>query len=272
MDLSKLRPVVRSAEDALERLQQSMKGSDQARVNAALQDLQGELQKLKSMTDPDSISVSGSSSTEKKYVGWRVLHKAEGGYDSNPLNMPSVIPPLNFRAVEMTEEIQRMSFDLMKHFNPAITPNLWTKVHDHDRAFTNFNGFAKKGDPRRNYITNENKGKPLPKYDKAQRLTGGQFVRGEVRGDKLVCIPGVHGIDATKPMPSIQTIVDNNWYMHAITLFSSASNVGHFPQGKGGPVVMPFIFAKEIEFSLDWVEKWESDELPDPLKMYRDVS
>jgi hypothetical protein len=215
----------------------------------------------KTINDPKSPSA-------KKYVGWRVLHKAEGGYDKNPLGMPGVIPPINPLALEMTEAIQRMSFSLMKQFNPAITPQLWTKIHDHDRAFTNHNGFAKAGDPRANYITGENLSSPLPKYDKMQRLCGGQFVRGEVRGDNLVCIPGVHGIDASKPLPSIQTIIDNNWYLFAITL-TNASKVDHFPQGKGGPVVIPFIFDREIEFPLSLFEKWEADTLPDPLKIYR---
>jgi hypothetical protein len=90
-----------------------------------------------------------------------------------------------------------------------------------------------------------------------------------VLGEKLVCIPGVHGIDATKPMPSLQIIVDNNWYLHAVTLNSPVSNVSHFPQGRGGPVVIPFIFSKEIEFELKWFVKWEEDTLPDPLKMYK---
>jgi hypothetical protein len=63
--------------------------------------------------------------------------------------------------------------------------------------------------------------------------------------------------------------LDNNWYLYAVTLFHPATKVGHFPQGQGGPVVMPFIFANEIEFNLSWFEKWESDELPDPLRMYK---
>lgn len=269
MNTSKLRLAVNEAEGALKRLQELLDQEPQDTVGKALLDLQNELQTIKAVVEVGIPIVDPQSPPEKKYIGWRVLHKAEGGYDENPLNMPSVIPPLNPEAVEMTEEIQQMSFALMKHFNPDITSKRWTAVHDHDRAFTNKNGFGKKTAPRRNFITSSNPGAPLPKYDKAQRLTGGQFVRGEVRGDKLVCIPGIHGIDANQPMPSIQTIVDNNWYMHAITLFNKKTKVGHFPQGQGGPVVIPFIFAREIEFPLEYFENWESDELPDPLKMYK---
>ena len=268
MDTAKLGIAVKTAEGALGRLQQALGNNVQPAVSMALQDLQRELQNINALmgTSP----AMGSLPTAKKYMGWRVLHKAEGGYDKNPPNMPNVIPPIDSRAIEMTREIQQMSFDLMKHFNPDITLQLWTKVHDHDRAFTNFNGFNKNGDPRANFITGENSSSPLPKYDKAQRLSGGQFVRGEVRGTNLVCIPGVHGIDANQPLPSIQTIIDNNWYLYAISLVGlDSKKVAHFPQGKGGPVVIPFIFGREIEFPLSLFEKWESDELPEILTMYR---
>jgi len=166
-----------------------------------------------------------------------------------------------------------MSFELMQHFNSNITKSLWTKVHGRGTAFNNFNGFESSKEARANFVTNENTKEPLPKYDKAQRLCGGQFIRGDVVGDKLVCKPGIHGIDGSKKkMPTIQEIVDKNWYLFAVTLNSPASNVGHFPQGKGGPVAIPFIFAKEIEFELNWVERWEADTLPDPLKIYKSIS
>ena len=203
----------------------------------------------------------------KKYVGWRSLHKAEGGHEKTPLGMPEVIPPENPYAIDMTKEIQQMSFNLMKHFNPAITQQQWSKVHEHNIAFTNYQGFKKPGDPRANFILGEDLNKELPKYDKAGRICGGTFLRGEVREDKLVCIPGVHGIDSTKPLPPLQTIVDNNWYFYAISFH--AKRVEHFPQGQGGPVAIPFIFDREVQFPLSLFVKWESDTLPDPLTLYK---
>ena len=223
---------------------------------------------MKDTVDPESPG-AGSGAAGKKYVGWRVLHQGEGGYAKNPLNMPEVIPPENPVAINMTEAIQRMSFELMKHFNPAITPKLWTKVYEHNIAFTNYNGFGKSGDLRANYITGENLDKGFPKYDKAQRLCGGMFLRGETRSDKLVCQPGIHGIDSTRPLPDLQTIIDNNWYFYAITLYNSPSKVGHFPHGKGGPVAIPFIFDREIQFPISLFERWESDTLPEPTRLYK---
>jgi len=269
MDLSKLNLAVTEAEGAFKDLKQALAGTNQTAIKKLLGELQKKLKVLKDLSKTEDSSLGGTTSTAKKYVGWRVLHQAEGGYDRNPLGMPEVIPPKNPRAIEMTREVQEMSFALMRHFNPGITGKAWRKVHLWDKAFNNFTGFGDKKKPHRDFINDKDPKAPLPKYDKAQRLCGGQFIRGEVRGKKLVCVPGVHGIDARKPMPTIDEIVENNWYLFAITLFSKPGRVGHFPQGKDDPVAIPFIFDREIEFDLKLFDKWESDELPDPLKMYR---
>ena len=192
-------------------------------------------------------TVNFPTHTPASYIGWRVLHKHEGGYSRNPDGMPSVVPPLSSVAVWMTEEIQRMSYNLMRHFNQAITGAIWRRCHSHDRAFNNFIGFPNSngGDLRRDYINQRDLQASYPGYDKAQRLVGGQFVRGEVRGDKLVMIAGVHGVDRMKPMPDIQTIVNNNWYMRALNVKSQPSPFGgiDWDQGDQGPVVFPFIWA-----------------------------
>jgi len=214
--------------------------------------------------------VPTQSSSAKKYTGWRVLHKAEGGYAKTPVGMPEVVPPEDQIGLPMTKEIQEMSYKLMTHFNSAINAKQWTHVHHGLIAFTNYQGFGtepKSGGPRANFITGEDLDKELPKYDKMGRICGGMFVRGMEKGDKLVCQPGVHGIDAKSPLPSIQTIVENNWFFYAVCFHPK--RVEHFPQGKGGPVAIPFIFDREIAFPISLFEKWEADALPDPLKMYR---
>lgn len=210
------------------------------------------------------------ASTGKKYVGWRVLHKAEGGYQATPQDMPEVIPPVDQVGLPMTREIQQMSFDLMKHFNSAITPKLWTAVHYGHVAFTNHQGFGdhpKGGGPRANYITGDDLDKELPKYDKMGRICGGMFVRGVEIGNMLVCQPGIHGIDSRMPLPSIQTIVENNWYFFAVVF--NPRRLNHFPQGQGGPVAIPFIFDRDVKFPLSLFENWEADTLPDPLTLYK---
>jgi hypothetical protein len=248
-----------------------------------------------------------------KYSGYRVLHKVEGGWQNTPLGMPEVMPPIDAISVNMTEAIQLMSYNLMVKGNSLITGALWTRVHDWDRAFTNFNGFDRDGDPRANYVLKRDLSSPLPKYDKCQRVCGGSFIRGvtaysfmqavktfasmtvelvrnieettaiiKTMGAKgflinakefltsdnvLRCVAGIHGIDADKPMPDTQTILDNNWYIYAVSM-DTPTNISHFPQGQGGPVLIPFIIRGAIEFPLQHFERWERDYLPDPLKVY----
>jgi len=224
----------------------------------------------KAGTDVLMTETSNPELPIKKYVGWRSLHKSEGGYEKTPVDMPEVIPPVDQVGLSMTKEIQQMSFDLMKHFNSAITPKLWTAVHYGHIAFTNYQGFGnhpKSGGPRANYITGDDLNKELPKYDKMGRICGGMFVRGVEKGNMLVCQPGVHGIDARQPLPTIQTIVENNWYFFAVVF--NPKRVYHFPQGQGDPVAMPFIFDRDVQFPLSLFEKWESDTLPDPLTLYK---
>jgi len=215
-----------------------------------------------------TINSDTSPNPPKKYIGWRVKHKIEGGNQATPAGMPEVTPPTNSFMLDMTKAIQDMSYALMLYFNTSITANLWTKVHRYDKAFNNGNGFEKDGDPRWNYITGANAGAELPRYDKAQRLCGGQFIRGVVVGNELHCTAGVHGIDGSKPIPSVSTIVENNWHLFAVSVNSDFTQISDFPQGQGGVVAIPFIFTGVIKFPLSYFAKWESDVLPDHLKIY----
>ena len=203
-----------------------------------------------------------------KYVGWRVLHKVEGGWPATPAGLPEVMPPLNYKPLKMTRSIQLLSYDIMWNMNPTISINNWTAVHDHDRAFTNGQGFGDSSDPRVNYLTGENLFAEEPKYDKAQRVCGGSFIRGDAVGDKLICRPGIHGIDPNN-LPTMQEVIERNWFIYAVsTGANDESAISHFPQGHGLPVVIPFIFENDIEFELKYFQRWEGDELPDPLRVY----
>lgn len=204
------------------------------------------------------------------YEGWRVLHKVEGGWPNTPAGMPEVMPPMYSIAIDMSSDIQMMSYELMHKLNDQITGDLWRKVHSHDRAFTNKpqNGFDG-GTPHADFVNMVDLTTSLPRYDKAQRVCGGMFLRGVVNGSVLTCHPGIHGIDANKPMPSVQTIIENNWFVYAVsTGVNNEAVISHFPQGKGGPVAIPFIFSGLINFPLEYLEPWEADTLPDPLKIY----
>ena len=213
------------------------------------------------MTLPIAIQIGVQSPAPgPRWVGWRCLHVAEGGYESDN-GMPEIRPALpNPRPVRMTEELQYLSYDVMRR-NPEINSELWARVHGTTVAFTNENGLP----GRRDYINRRDLNEEYPKLMKAL-ICGGMFIRGDVVGNNLQCIPGVHGIDANKPLPTPQQVIDNNWYFAAVTQYNR--QVSHFPQGRGQAVLMIYILREIVTYPLAWFTRWESDTLPDPLKVY----
>ena len=208
------------------------------------------------------------------YDGWRWLHGVEGGR-MPPLGMPEVVPPLETRALEMTQAIQLLSWNLMRHFCPPMEPKKWRAAHKHDRAMNNGdqNGYDG-GIAHADWVNNLDLKATLPRYDKMQRGFGGTFFRAVDEGDRLRCDPGIHGIDATRALPSIETIVANNWFVYGVSIgVNDPARISHFPQayydGIGYPLVYPFIFDRPIYFRKDEAERWVGDTLPDPLRIYR---
>lgn len=219
-----------------------------------------------------NIHISVVSDGTPKYIGFRGLHILEGGRVPEAPKMPAVIPPIDQIALRMTREIQWMSYLLMQHFCPTLTPQIWTGVHKWDTAMNNGkqNGYDG-GYPLRNYPKNENLDSDYwPSYDKMQRTFEGTFIRGELVGDRIICRPGIHGIDARAPLPTVETIVKNNWYVVAVNTGpdSNPGNVSHFSQGGEYPIVYPFIFDRDIAFPAAFFGEWRSNELPNPVQIY----
>lgn len=223
----------------------------------------------------DSLLTFGDATPVYKYIGWRALHVPEGGRMPIADNMPAVIPPIDQIALPMDEDIQRMSYALMAHFHPGTTPEFWEKQHSHDKAMTNGeqNGYGG-GVTLANFITGENTSASLPSYDKKQRTFEGTFMRGIKVGAEIHCQPGVHCIDARLALPSIQTIVENNWYVIATNVGNK--NNGYTPslwaQAYPNWLVFPFISDETIRFETRFFGEWKSNSLPDPVKIYNSPS
>ena len=211
------------------------------------------------------ISIKIQTNNPTRYIGFRGLHVPEGGrwIDTGD---PAILNPVDTIALPITESIQRMSYNLMRHFNPSIDGQTWRALHGHYIAMTNRpqNGYDG-GVLHSDYINNRDLRELPPRYDKMQRSFQGSFIRGNVVNGELVCRPGIHGIDSTKHLPSINDIVSNNWYIRAVT---AGNRIYNFPQGNGLPVVYPFIFDRPIRFPLQWFQTWNEEYLPNPLQFY----
>lgn len=208
--------------------------------------------------------------TERRYIGFRGRHwLGENGRATAYVGAPAIIPPYSPTvALPMTKEIQIMSFELMKRFCPTMSGNRWKTLHGYTVAMNNGsqNGY---GDiPHADYVNNIDLSASLPRYDKMQRVFQGSFITGTLEGDGdklLLCIPGIDAIDATKPMPTVDEIVDNNWYSIAVC---TGNPPFHFRPAWGGQIVYPFILDRPIYFEAKYFTSWNETFLPNPLKIY----
>lgn len=245
-----------------------------------------------------TLSQTSSPPAPVRYTGWRGLHQKEGGRVVAYPGAPAVIPPIETIALPMTKEIQFMSWELMHRLNSNIAKDKWHILHGSAVAMNNGeqNGYNESV-PHADFVNNLDLTASLPRYDKRQRTFQGTFIRGvlgysltvalqdtvrlftqTVLAPRLIrfrqsftdsnvirCLPGVHGIDATKPMPGVDDIIKNNWFVIAVT---AGEEIYNFPQGKGGWVVYPFIFDGPISFRREFFQEWDRDYLPDPMKTY----
>jgi hypothetical protein len=212
------------------------------------------------------ISIHLGNPAPVLYRGWRCLHNAEGGYMSDPSGMPCVRPSANAPSIEFTHAMQLLSWALVKR-NPNVTPHKWKVIHADTTAITNGNGYFNDNDPRRDYVNGEDlDAEKNPRLMKAI-IFAGMFGRWDRIGDELIGVPGIHGIDARRPMPSVDEVIAKHWYYAATT--GTATTVAHFPQGGGQAVLLPYFLIEPVSYPLAWFERWEREYLPDPLTFYR---
>lgn len=194
-----------------------------------------------------------------EFEGHRVLHVAEGGY-AHELGAPAVHPAINALSIQFTAEMQRLSYRIN---NGRITPTQWTRIYGNTTALCNNQGFGG-SPPRRNYITGEDMDSAyLPKLLKAI-IFSGTFIRGLRGNGLLTCIPGIHGIDVNKPLPTAAEVLERNWYTYAVS--AGMNSASHFVAGT--PTIIPYFLRETVAYPIEWFTPWKADTLPDPLKFY----
>jgi hypothetical protein len=216
------------------------------------------------MTFP--ISITLGTQPAKRYTGWRCLHIAEGGYMSDPDNMPCVRPSFDAPSIEFTRSMQLLSWELVRR-NPNVTKHRWKVIHGDTTALTNGNGYFNDDDPRRDYVNGEDlDAEKNPRLMKAI-IFAGMFGKWDRIGNELWAIPGVHGIDARRTMPTLEEVIEKGWCYAATT--GTATTVAHFPQGDGVPVLLPYFLIEPTPYPLQWFARWDETYLPDPLTFYQ---
>ena len=214
-----------------------------------------------------------NTSSSPKYQGWRVLHRSEGGRVT-PIGMPCVNPALNVAGIIFTASMQWLSYNLASSQNPKVTKDKWRVVYDGGTAFTNQNGWDMKDKPqRRDYVNGRDLDLEFPKLMRAIICSGNFFTGQPVTVNKeqyIQMTPGIDAIDGTKPLPSVSEVIEKGWRFVATTAtyVNGVWRVSNFPQGGGGKVWIPYILTKPALYPARWFQRWESDTLPEPTKVY----
>lgn len=204
------------------------------------------------------------------FNGWRCKHKGEpGAHTDPPHSMPEVRPSDWQNGIDFTEQLQKLSWELMSKYNSTMTKKQWRNVYGGMVAFTNYQGFDMPNrPPRADFVNGLDLTAELPKLMKVT-ICGGSFFRGDVVGSSLVMKPGLHGIDPSKPLPTVQQIIEKNLFFYAVTWHDIGNGViRHFPQGNEGVVLIPLVISQPVSYPLEWFERWNSTSLPNPLTYY----
>lgn len=108
---------------------------------------------------------------------WKVMHDLELGKVRQVVidygaALPEVFPMLPNHFVPWGKPWQLLEYEV----NDWMTKRDWMKLHTGARFANNRNGFGMSGDPRANYVTGENLGKPDPKQEAL--FCGGAVITG----------------------------------------------------------------------------------------------
>ena len=196
---------------------------------------------------------------------WRVKHDQELQGIFRP-NLPEVNLFEPNHVVKMTKEIQEMCYELLKHGMKNSTDEevkkAYRRVYHWDRAFNNFNGYEREGDPRADFINSRDLDSELPKFDKP-RVCGGAKIKGWLSDAwegwlKVSTLRGAVPVDVLVSNPHL--------FFEAV---SSGKNIAQFPQGHDEPVYIPLITGEDVYFPLWKLKQVGEDEEVDPYYVPR---
>jgi len=211
-----------------------------------------------------SLTLQQQAPPALKYDGWRIFHDAEmpmawrlERYGEALRNRLPEVYVLSETVVYMTEPIQHLTKDI----NPAMTSAKWRSLYAWNRAFSNGSGFNGEV-PCADLVNYLDVNAELPAFDKV-RICGGAFVTGHISGNYLI----VDTLNpANIPTPA-ELLAQPQYFFHAVST-NNDTGISKFPQGDGLPVYVPLFAKAEARIPLNQVERWQSNSLPDPYKLY----
>jgi hypothetical protein len=195
---------------------------------------------------------------------WRVLHDPEMPRGIWRKNVPEVFRMEPLHAIPLNRAWQLFTFEL----NPGMNPKKWRVLYGWFTAFTNNGaGYDHPGSPEKaDFVNMRNiKSVHLPKFDQP-RLCGGALVTGKVDGDYL----WMDTLNTNQPPPKAESV--KPWHKFcALNIRLKADgtpSLSRFPYCDGRDVIVPLISREPVRFPLAGLAAWESEEPPDPYRIY----
>lgn len=188
-----------------------------------------------------------------------VLYRVKHDVEMWRPNSPEVYRVDPDQHVVLTKEIQF----LIRDMNPTWTGDQFRLVLDNKTAFTNFTGFP----GRHDYINNIDADKHDPAFDHV-RVCGGALLKGVKQGEELL----IEAIDAFKPLPTAQYIMERPWlYFEAVTVDYSVSLgspiIRPLKVRWNKPVYIPILYSYPLTFPLDLLTEIQTASgIPSPYR------
>jgi len=209
----------------------------------------------------------------------------EPGLEANwRKDLPAVFWLFGTIYVQFTEAQQRLAWAMIK--DSVNDVKRFGMVYGHNVAFMNNTGFGDPDDPRWNYITNEDAGARLPRWDKI-RVCANATLAGVETYSVMQALRDTYTLlrrTVTAPrslmgnfQASAKSLVSNNmlivdyiphdniptwaelkpkkWLYFEAVSSTPTGDTTPFPQGVYGPIYIPLIARAEIRFPLAALER-----------------
>lgn len=193
---------------------------------------------------------------------WKIKSDGELGIIRAIDGVPALLPSVHQLSPNHYTPLTRAWQLFWWKQNPLMSTEKMTAVLKNNVCYTNGQGFGIEGDPRQNWILNEDIERKqdgtyingLPKMEAL--VLGGNVVTGTPDGDKFWPLT----LDGTKAPPAGITYQSHPWLIHAgvLSKYSTVTRTWSyrsFLQGDGNTVYAPFLASRPVWIDMAKLER-----------------
>lgn len=210
-----------------------------------------------------------------RFIGWRFPHDTERtNYDLKQWDYPGNGPvrlvakesgkPEVYRVGDWVTLLSPAWVRLWRDLNPELDDKHFCTLLDNHLAWTNNTGWP----GRKNIILGTDLDQKDPAFH-ACLINGGAYLQGFVAGDYLY--PDT--LRTGGVVPPADVVLSMPWLWFWGTNITPEGRINYIVRlGRDGtlkPVRVPLITSQVLKIPTRWLQRWDGDAVPDPLKVYR---